>query len=465
MLYLEISKTVYLGVSEMKSQKKNRNNRRGVVVVTAMIFLVLLATLSIAAVTMTSSNARMAKNQSKGNRALSTGYSGIEVVRYLLHEMNVPETFSTGLQDELTAKGLTDITATFDGNTAVLAGATLNSTDSFNAEITDFTDYWQVDVEGVSADITRNIRIEFDIERQGSRVFDFGVATKGPLVMSGQTEITGFNLAVESDVFIDTSIADDSFQIGNKAMVEGDVHIVNSLATYDVGTNSSVGGETGAAALDHIFVGVEPVEFPTPMPEYFRQYAVGDVIDSNSTLSDYSVMNNVTIAANTNPTFASDVRINGVLFVEQPNKVKFSGKVDIYGVIVGNSEVGAVSTDSSFEFAGKATSHDATTLTGAEFEGIKDEAGTFLMAPGSYVDFAGQSNTINGAIACSGGRFTGQAGGTINGSIINYSSVPMEMQGQGSLSFNRSGYTDNPAGFMPTYRLVYNPTSYSEIIE
>ena len=39
------------------------------------------------------------------------------------------------------------------------------------------------------------------------------------------------------------------------------------------------------------------------------------------------------LALGTNPTFASDVVINGVIFVEAPNVVTFSGKVTINGLV------------------------------------------------------------------------------------------------------------------------------------
>lgn len=453
----------------MKNLKKQNKNRRGVVFVLALIFVALLSSISVSMVTMTTANARMANNHKRGNRVQTNGQSGVEIVRYLLQGISVSgitdaSSLETKVQARLAAKGMTGITAACTADTIALSSVPLDSSsESFSAFITLFSDRWQVDVTGVSGELSRKIRVEFNLIEHGNNSFNFGVATKGPLLMSGQTELTGFNLAVESDVFIDTTTMGNSFEIGNKALVEGTVHIVDPFATYDIGTNSEVGGETGTDAENNIILGVEPVEFPTPDPEYFRQFATGDVIDSSTNLNNYSVLNNVIIAANTNPTFASNMTINGVLFVEQPNNVKFAGKVNVLGIIVGNSDVGTITEDSSFDFSGQVSCGDVSTLQGDEFEAIKQETGTFLIAPGSSVEFTGQSNIINGVIACSGARFTGQAGGVINGSIINYSTEPMVMQGQGSLSFNRSGTTTNPAGFISVKKLNYNPGSYKEI--
>ncbi|MCK5174615.1 MAG: hypothetical protein KAR47_14575, partial [Planctomycetes bacterium] len=371
----------------------------------------------------------------------------------------------SGIQDRLAVKGLTNITATVTGSVITLASVPLDSTSSenFSAQITMFSDYWRADVTGRNGNIKRKIRSDFNLTGKGNSVFDYGVATKGPLLMTGQTELLSVNLAVESDVFIDTSIVGNSFAIDDQGTVAGNVHIVNPLATYDIGENSEIGGDTGEDAEDNVILGVDPVEFPVPDTEYFSQFATGDIIDSNSNLNDYDTFDNVTVASDTNPTFASDVVIRGVFFVEQPNRVTFAGQTTVQGIIVGDSVVGDESSDNSINFSGQVVCLDVELLEGEEFAAISEETGTFLIAPGFSADFTGQSNVINGVIAVAGIRFTGLAGGTINGSILNYSSEPMLMQGQGSLMFNRSGTDDSPAGFNPVQTLVYDPSSYREL--
>ena len=56
----------------------------------------------------------------------------------------------------------------------------------------------------------------------------------------------------------------------------------------------------------------------------------------------------------------------------------------------------------------------------------------------------------------------GNAGGIVNGSIINYSHTPMTLSGNSDLYFNRSGIDSVPAGFVPEIVLHYCPESYSE---
>lgn len=436
------------------------------VLIMAMLFIAIFASLSIAMMTMSSTNVQLANNHHQGNRALVNTQSGVEVVRYLLDGMTIPASIETGMQNQLTIKGLTNITATVSGNEIILSDVSLDSasSDSFSARITTLSGQWQVDVTGTNGQINRTVRTIFNMTEQADSVFDFGVATKGALLMTGQSEISGVNL---SDVYIDTSIVGDSFTIGDKGSVAGNVHIVNPSATYKIGKHSEIGGETGAAAEDNIILGANPIEFPVPDTDYFRQFVNPYNIINAHNLNDYIngnvTLDNFTIAGGTDPNFAGTMTIRGVLFIEQPNRVKFAGQLIVQGIIVGDSAVGDDSYDNDIDFSGQVQCLDMAGLTGAEFEAVKQETRTFLIAPGFSADFSGQSNFINGVIAVAGVRFTGQAGGTIDGSIINYSSEPMVMEGQGSLQFNKTGIDDNPAGFTPVMTLHYTPSSYSEI--
>jgi hypothetical protein len=86
-----------------------------------------------------------------------------------------------------------------------------------------------------------------------------------------------------------------------------------------------------------------------------------------------------------------------------------------------------------------------------------------MMAPGFSVNMGGSFEAINGTICANGINFYGQAGGVIEGSVINYSDTPMTLSGNSDLIFNRSGTIEVPAGFEPELRLDYNPDSYSEV--
>ncbi|MBC8377861.1 MAG: pilus assembly PilX N-terminal domain-containing protein [Planctomycetes bacterium] len=467
----------------LRKKRHDRKKQNGIALILALVFVAIFSTLSMAMFTMSSSNTLIADNLHEANEARTAAESGLEIIRYYVEQITISS--SVAEEDRFTTMApqlVTLINNTAGSGSAYyhvydpdnphihvgFSGSPVMLSDTgnkgFYARLTpDGTNGINISITGNTDSLERTIATGFTYGTRPRSVFDYGIATKGPLLMSGQTSVAGVNLAVESDVFIDTdTIPGDSFSIDNKASVAGDVHIVDENAGYSIGTKSSIGGETGEDAIDHVFVGVDPVDFPFPDTEYFRQYATGDVIDSSTNISNYAVLNNVTIAANTNPTFASHIEINGVLFIEQPNNVTFAGQVDITGVIVGSSEVGT--NVGSLDFSGQVICSDVSTLEGSEFEDIKSENGTFIMAPGFSGDFSGQANTINGAVALGGVRFTGQAGGVVNGSIINYSDDPMVLQGQSELLFNRSGITEIPAGFVQETVIHYNPSSYEEIL-
>jgi len=258
-----------------------------------------------------------------------------------------------------------------------------------------------------------------------------------------------------------SSMANALEVIGNSA-IAGDVHITNPDAIVDLqGGQATIGGETAPEAYDHVFKGVPPTEFPVPEPNYFRHY-VQNTLDPNNILPEYD---NVIIPAGTDPISFGNVTFRGVVFIEAPNIITFTGNTTITGIIVGNGDLNDDSGTNRIDFLGTVVSYPVTDLPEeTQFEQLRNETGTFLMAPGFSVSFGGNFETLNGAIAANGIEFFGNAGGTINGSVINYSGNPMTLSGNSDLFFNRSGTTQMPAGFGPEIILYYVPSSYSEVV-
>ena len=201
-----------------------------------------------------------------------------------------------------------------------------------------------------------------------------------------------------------------------------------------------------------------------PNTGHFEHYVEGgDVITSDTDLSTSTTFTNVRIAAGTNPHFSGNTTINGVLFVEVPNVVVFSGNCNITGVIVAEGDVNDNSGTNQLIFLGSVDSAPVSELPeDSEFDGLREETGTFVMAPGFKASFGGSFETLNGAIAANGIEFFGNAGGTIAGSVINYSDTPMTLSGNSDLFFNRSGITEVPAGFEPEIVLQRVADSYRE---
>jgi len=315
-----------------------------------------------------------------------------------------------------------------------------------------FVNYWLETGECIPGDLNRTQSTNFvDFAllannwlrtSHGESVFDFAVATKGPLHIAGNIELEGTNISVESDVYIVSENSNLALEIIGNSLIAGDVFITNPDATVDLqGGLFSIGGETGEAALNHVHTGVHPIAFPVPNPSYFEHYVVSDI----NYPSTETTFENIRIPPNTNPIF-SDVILQGIIYIETPNMVTFTGHVNITGIIVGDGNINDDSGTNRIDFLYTVDSSPVTDLP-AEFGELREETGTFLMAPGFSLSFGGGFETINGAIAANGIEFYGNAGGTIEGSLLNYSDTAMELSGNNDLYFNRFADTEIPAGF------------------
>ena len=451
--------------------------RKGGVLIISLILTIVLSALAVSMATISGINVQLAENQRKADRARACAESGFDIIRYWLNRISIsgltyPEQrfnqIAISLQNELTYDDITNITTLCDGLAITIPSVTLDSenSSSFSATITPLdTETFQIDVTGVYGPIRRTIRAQYYIGEEGHSVFNYGVATKGPLSLSGNVELEGINVNVEASVYIVSENSNLALSIIGNSQIAGDVNIVNPLATVDLqGGQAGIGGETGQAAIDnHVDFGAPECDFPEPNPAMFET-CVASVIDADTDTSSDATFENIRIAAGTNPTFSGNVTLKGIVYIETPNVVEFTGGVDITGIIAGDGSPDDNSGTNQLIFRGNVDSHPVTELPEeTQFDELRDQTGTFVVAPGFHVSFGGSFSALCGAIAGNGVEFFGNAGGTINGSVINYSDEQMELSGNSDLYFNRSGTGEAPAGFVPEIILIYNPTSYSEI--
>jgi hypothetical protein len=462
----------------LRAKESAHVNNKGSILIISLIFIVVFSALAVSLAAMSGNNVQLASNQSKADRARACAESGFDIVRYWLSRVSISGTtapeerfglFAASLQEQLYIDSVTNITTTFDGSVITIPSVILDSSagESFSAAITVADmDTLQLEVTGSCNSVTRTIEGAYDFGIRANTVFDYGVATKGPLALSGNIELEGVNVSVEADVYIESETSNLALSIIGNSQIAGNVKIINPIASVDLqGGQAGIGGETGQAAIaNHVEFGAPPNEFPEPVPGQFKSYVTG-VIDSNTNTSQDATYENVTIAPNTNPVFSGQTTLKGIIYIETPNVVEFAGTTDVTGIIVGNGTTTDNSGENSIIFSGNVSSHPVSELPHeAKFEGLHDKTGTFAIAPGFLVAFGGSFDALCGAIAGNGVEFFGNAGGTINGSVINYSGEQMILSGNSDLYFNRSGLTKCPAGFVPEIILKYNPTSYSEVL-
>ena len=453
---------------------------RGAALILSMIFILIFSALAVSIASLADTNVQIADNQHKANCARACAESGLEIVRCWSNPVSIPGTTAPELRFsqiassfQIASNEISNILPECTSSTITIPVVTLDSVNSqsFYASMApkptvSDPNALQVDVTGVYSLVAKTISVNYKFGSRAHNVFDYGVASKGPLSLAGNIELGGVNVSVESDVYIVSENSNLALEIIGNSQIAGDVHIWNPLATVDLqGGQASIGGETLPGALDHVTTGMdEEVEFPVPNPDYFEHYAINTFDPETDTTADLT-LENIRILPNTNPTFSGSVTLTGIVFIETPNIVTFSGTTNITGIIVGDGNYEDNSAVNQIIFEGNIDSSPVSELPDeSQFAGIREETGTFLMAPGFKASFGGNFETLNGAIAANGIEFYGNAGGTIDGSVINYSDEEMLLSGNTDLFFNRSSTVEVPAGFVPEIILEYDPTSYSEIV-
>lgn len=453
-------------------------DRKGSALVLSLIFLVMFSAMAVTMASMSGSNVQVAENHRKLGTTRGCAESGIEVLRYWMSKVEMSGTtlpsqrfsqLATVLQNELTAAGVTNVTPVLNGSTITIPSVTLQSSgnQSFTATFTKISDdNIRLDVTGHYGSLSRTIRTDYIFTTRAHNVFDYGVASKGPISLSGNIDLDGYNIDVESNAYIETDQLLALSIIGN-SQIAGHVEIANPLAyVYLQGGKAGIGGMTGEAATQppYTTIGVEPTEFPEMYPAQFYGYAT-NVLSETADLAADATYDNLRIPAGRNPHFSGHATLRGVIYVQTPNVVTFSGGVTITGLIVTNGSSTDDSGTNQLNFTGNITCYPVSQLPQeTQFQGLHTQTGTFMIAPGFRASFGGSFATLSGAIAANGIDFSGNAGGTINGSILNYANATMTLSGNSDLMFNRSGLTDVPAGFVPEIVMQYDPSAYSEVM-
>jgi hypothetical protein len=447
----------------------SRKVRKGAALIMAMIFVILFASLAIGVATISDTNVQIASNQHRANLAFATAESGLEVMRYWLSRVLISSSLSpseyrsaiiSAVRNDLASNGISNVVVQTDGS---IPSVIINSAtgQTFAGQIQSHPSnpcILQVSATGVSDEFTRTIRVNYNIEPYNHPIFNYGLATKGPLDFPGNPTVTGANANWEADMYIESGSSLLAVHVGGNTNFDGDISVGNSGASVDFEQDVQIAGDYGQEAIDeHVSIGADQVDFPVPQTGRFQQYATGDVIDSSSDLTKGITITNGTIAAGTNPYFDGSVIIEGILYIEPPNIVTFGHNVELRGIIVAPGDVQNPGTNTITFLGNFAT---APYPSGAEFDTIRHETGSSIIAPGFSATFAGNFSALDGVMGISGVHFSGNANAVIKGTIINYSDTPAVVEGNATLNFDRMYSTKIPSGFDTHRELNYDPSSY-----
>jgi len=440
----------------------------GSVLILSLMFIVMFSALAVGMAGVSASNVQVAENQRHSNHAFAAAESGLEVMRYWLDRFIMlkttqPTNYLTEIISSLQSSLPGNIVLQSDGATqAVTLDSTQNS--SFSAQFqmhpTD-PSVLLVSVTGVNQGLSKTIQVAFYMTPYEHPIFDYGMATKGAIHFPQNPTLNGAALNWEADVYVDTfdMVAID---IGGNASFDGDFTLRNPAGQFSYAGDLQIAGDSGQAAIDnHVVTGAPAVDFPAPDTQAYAGYVTGPAVDpATMDLTKGITLTNASIPANTNPTFGGTVTINGVLWIESPNVVTFSRNCQLNGIIVGDGYIGSTEGN-QINFAGNFATGPYP--TDAEFEALQTMIGTSIVAPGFATSFTGNFSAIDGVVAVSGLTFAGNASADIRGTLINYSDEPTVVDGNISLTFDRSGGTKIPGGFDTHRVLAYDPSSYSMV--
>ena len=448
------------------------HKRAGAALILSMIFVLVFSALAISMAAMSGTNVQIADNQHRVNKAFASAESGLEVMRYWLSRVLIPASTPTSqylstiistVQDDLVANAISNFAINIDGTiTSVMLDSTTDQTFEGKIQISPSDPHiLQAFATGTCGEITRTIRVNYNIKPYEHPIFNFGLATKGPLGFPGNPTIAAVNTNWEADIYVESLNNPLALSVIGNTNFDGEINIGNPAGSAAFNGDVLIAGDQGQTAIDnHVHIGVAPTDFPVPDVDYFRQYINGDTINSSTDLSKGMTITNGLIQAGTNPHFDGSVIIQGILFIEPPNQVIFGRNVNLKGIIIADGDVNDTGTN-SLNFMGNFDTDPFP--PDSQFDVMRHETGASIIAPGFGATFAGNFSALDGVMAVSGVHFTGNASAVVKGTILNYSDTPAIVEGNATLNFDRLHTTKIPAGFDTHRELDYVPSSYTTV--
>ena len=445
--------------------------RPGIAMLVTLIFLALFACLAVAIASSANMNMVVTRNRLQSQQAGALAETGLLLMQRHLGGLQLTssddaadlhQAIAQHLSAAFVGSNMIDATQVeWDSARVTLPNAVVQRSDGLTGALdlyvaasggaSDNTTI-TIDSTGRFGTAARQVRYNMTVQRGRSVLMDYGVASKSPIRLSGTASVTGANNAAEGSIMSATYSTSQAVRMVGDSSISGGVTIVNP------------GGEVvqrgGAAIQGETQVGVAEPEWPQVDASVFMPYVTN--VYTGSGAGDV-VLSNVRIPPNTNPTFSGNVVVRGVMYVESPNKVQFTGNATIIGVIVCQEPAVDDLKKNLIHFSGNVSTAGVESLPAdAAYDGLRELTGSFLLAPGFSAKFTGNFNTVNGCMVGSQFEFAGTAGGRVKGGILNLRDSDFQISGDASIVIDREDANPNPAGLTSSYRLVCVSGSYSE---
>ena len=460
---------------------------RGVVTVLAMMYIVLFALLALGFYASSNTATLVSQNEQRRYKALAAAETGMDFMRYQLFQVAIPPTTTDDkmlveVQKDLAAQlnstaNMHNMTVGIDaGGTQIDVPAqstqyvkVASDGSKFHATITRSARRIVVKVTGAYSDSAEAgadlaaVQLIYDTAERPTDFFNnSGMASKSNVVIDTRNPILG-TPASHADI-ISYSNVNPPVSIGSASgtsSIAGDITVLNGL-NPTVTAGSSVGGSTIQADImaNHV-KHMDPAnlpEFPTPSTLQYKKYAV------NAYVAGHGAYENILIPPNANPNFNAGTVLNGIIYIQQPNSVKFNGNVNITGVIVCEDlGVGNLLTNVlNFQGNGGIKQGVDQLPNQPQFAGIKaDLSGSFIVAPGFDVNFTGNFGSVAGHIVGDRVTMQGSSDATISGSIVSLKNT-LKITTSGNLNFKLDP-NQGHGGLRFSDRYTPMPASYDEV--
>ncbi len=475
---------------------RNPARPRGVAAVLAMIYLCVFATLAVGFYATVGTSVQVAKNESYGTQAMTAADSGMQFIRYHLANAQLSGgSTPTALFNALVASlgnrldGSSNMAGRDPSTETASDGSLLLFIPGVSGTGTGRTYHWidlgdgssarvvlqligskiQVKVVGMSGGTTPSFRaIQYDLKPLQAAWISpgAGVLTRSPVELSNGADISG------GDIISATQQAVPSLTMSGGARVDQNFFYTTNAIPPSLKNGAKVKGD--------IVGGIAEPDFPVVDTSPFASFVPGPsapvgtkVLDASSHLSPTQSFTNIRIKANANLSFGNAMTLNGVIYIESPNKITIGGGSSIHGVIVTDNNPGVPMT------VGSTVQNQITLNNGVRMDGVEtldpsdfpaseqiaalqQLAGALILAPNYKLVLAGGARSYNGTLLASNFDISNGYRGTIAGNLINTDDSSFTMKGGGQLTF--SGAPTSVAGLYGGMRLVLDTSSYAEVL-
>lgn len=477
------------------------SRRRGFAAVLAMLFMVLFSVMALGLYSAATVSSQVSYNDSHNMRSLTAAESGMHFLRYHLDSLDIPygqwdtQTTFNMVASQLHAKldGTANMRDASDnnycnpttgtnpagsnvlyipgrsgtGSTAVQHWMPLDASSSCYITITQASTNLVVKVVGrfgnAASNPDRAIQLTYNPAENNADIFSYGVASKSAVGMNGNVSITGTAGHLDNGSVLSTTAAAVPLNMSGGPSISGDFAYTNTAGRNNYG-NGTIAGMTPSNAnfSSHVKLLSKAPDFPVIDTTVFKQ----SVTTWNNPPSSGSVYTNVKLPPGNYS--LNNATINGILYVMQPNNIRFGGNTTINGMIVVDNTTSGTFATNIINFQGGVTSNTMASITNAGVlaqltAAEKALTGAFLLAPNFSVTFGGNFRTVNGTIVADQMAFSGNAQGTIQGTIVNMKDSSVTFSGNNTITIASQGTTNYPAGVYFGSHYKPAPDTYAEV--